>query len=135
MKKILFIINGFQLFHNDLKYAIHIAEKEKAVLHALFVHNLNPQEVEGYAFPSDINLTAKNFNIESERAELVKLQSAQVKLFEDICSSGRVSFKSQLIHEDFLDAIIDNSAFADLMIINADVDIKSPKAWHISAKM
>ncbi|MCU7549286.1 universal stress protein [Chitinophagaceae bacterium LB-8] len=122
MKKILIIINGFQLFHNDLNYAIHLAKTEKAVLHGLFVHNLKLQEVEGYAFPSDINLTDTNFSIESEREELVKLQSAQVKLFEDICSSGGVSFKSQLIHENFLDALIYNSAFADLVIINAEVD-------------
>jgi nucleotide-binding universal stress UspA family protein len=122
MKKILMIINGFQIFHNDLNYAIHIAKKEKAVLHGLFVHNLKLHEGEEYAFPSDINLTDTNFSNESEREELLKLQNAQVKLFEDVCTSGGIRFKSQPIHDNFLDALIDQSAFADLMIINAEVN-------------
>jgi hypothetical protein len=122
MKKIIFIINGFQLFHNDVEYAIQIAKREKAVLYGLFVHSLKPQEEEDYSFPNDLNLTDTDFTKESDKEEMLQLESAQVKVFEDTCNSGGISYKIQRIHENFLDALIDNSAFADLMIINAEIN-------------
>lgn len=122
MRKILFIINGFQLFHNDLNYAIHIAEKEKAVLYGLFVQSLRPQEEENYSFPNDLNLTDTEFTKESDKEEMLQLESAQIKVFEDTCGSGGVNYKIQKIHENFLDVLIDNSAFADLMIINSAIN-------------
>jgi hypothetical protein len=122
MKKVLIIINGLQLFHNDLNYAIHIVKKEKAVLHGLFVHSLEPQEPEGYSFPNDMNLTNTDYTIESDRQEMLRLENAQIKLFKDVCASGGVNCKSHSIHTNFLDVLIDHSAFADLMIINAEVN-------------
>ncbi len=122
MKKILFIINGFQLFHNDLNYAIHIAKKENAILHGLFIHSLKPQELEGYLFPNDLSLINTDYTTASDKEEMLQLESAQIKVFEDVCISGGVSYKVQKIHEDFLDTMIDYSAFADLMIINAEVN-------------
>jgi nucleotide-binding universal stress UspA family protein len=122
MKKIIMVINGFQLFHNDLDYAIHIAKKEKATLCGLFVHSLIPKELEGYALVSDINLAGTNFDQELEGEELLQRENAQIKLFEDVCIKRGVRFISQPINENFLDVLIEQSAFADLMIINAEVN-------------
>src|SRR5690349_19230871 len=103
MKKIILLINGFQLLHHDLEYAIYIAKKENAILHGLFVYSLIPQEGQNYLFPNDLSLTNSDYTTASDREEIQQLENSEIKVFEDICTNSGVGYAVLKVQENFLD--------------------------------
>lgn len=121
MKKILIIINSFHFSKPILDYAIYIAKKEKAILYGLFLQNQHEAGSEGYPFPSDIGMTETGISNETGSVEMKKVEDAVVKVFEDACIVGGINFNICIIGENYLDSLIDQSAFADLMICDAEL--------------
>lgn len=128
MKKILVINNDYHVPQSALDFAIQIAKKEKATLYGLFVQSLQNKDAEDYLFPSDINLTDTDFTKATDKQENLQFEETNIQLFSDICSSSGVPYKTHPIHAAFLDTLIDHSAFADLIVCDADT---SPSQYSI----
>jgi len=122
MKKILLLSNGFSTSRNTLDYAIYLAKNAKATLYALMVSSLNPRDEESYLFPSDINTTDVDFTRETNEEETLKLENAEIELFEKACRNNNVAFIVSKIRSRFLDSVIDQSVFADLIICDEKSD-------------
>ncbi|MBD0280183.1 MAG: universal stress protein [Flavisolibacter sp.] len=122
MKKILVIINDYHLPQPVLDCALHIAKREKASLFGLFIKNLKLSDSESYLFPSDINLTDTDFTTETDEQESLHLEDAQLKVFKDACAAEGVPSYTHRIHTNYLDVLLDHSAFADLIICDAEKD-------------
>jgi hypothetical protein len=89
-------------------------------LFGLFVQSLKNSDSESYIFPSDINLTDTDFTKATDEEENIKLKNSCVKSFADECTAANVFYKVRSVDEKFLPSIIDNSAFADIMICDAE---------------
>jgi len=127
MKKILVINNDYHVSQNALKFAVEIAEKE--TLFGLFVASLKNEDAESYGFPSDINLTETDFTRATDEQENLDYEKTGIQLFSDTCIESKISFNTHTIHADFLDTLTDHSAFADLIICDAD---NSQKQYSIN---
>lgn len=119
MKKILVVINDHKLPRPVLDCAVQIAKEQNAHLFGLFVHSPFYGTEKTYPFPSDINLTDNDFTRETDKAESQRLEQAQVHVLANACAAAGVAFQAHGLQADFLDTLIDHSAFADLMICDA----------------
>ncbi len=129
MKKIIVINNDYHVPHNALKFATELAMREKATLFGLFVASLKNEDAESYGFPSDINLTDTDFTSATDEQENLDYEKTSIQLFSDICAASDVLFKIHTIHADFLNALVDHSAFADLLIYDGE---SSPLQYSIN---
>ncbi len=110
MKKVAVVINDFQIPQSALDYAISIARNAKSTLFGLFVHGLS--------------------SIVQEARGAGHAEQDAVSAFAQRCDVAGIAFKTQIIEHAHLDALIDHSAFTDLMIDEADAP--SPAAYSKS---
>ena len=102
MKKILLLYNDYTVATNTLAIALHIANKSSAALHALFIASLQA-----------VNDTDR---------ETSNTESNEATKFEGICSKNNVAYAVHQIKNKFLDSIVDQSIFADLIICDENAD-------------
>ena len=121
MKKILLLNNDYQIPQAALKFAINIAKEEGATIVGLFIQSLKYNDEQSYAFPSDINLTAVDYTLATDEQEHLRFIRTTIKLFEDECIREQVHHKSYIVADHFLDTLVDHSAFADIVICDADI--------------
>ena len=120
MKKILVINNDYHLPEHVVDVALQIAKEAQATVFGLFVQSLKKEDEESYIFPSDINLTDVAYTKETVEEENLELENANIKIFKDACDLANIPCKIHSVHENFLDALIDHSAFADIIICDAE---------------
>jgi len=120
MKKILLLVNDYHLSQSALNFASVIALHEGATIFGIFVQSLQYSDDESYFFPSDINLTDKDFTAATDKEEHLQYLKTSISLFSDTCAAANISFKIHSVNRNFSDALIDHSAFADLIICDAD---------------
>lgn len=132
MKKILVINNDYIVAKSALNFAIQTALQESATIYGMFVHSLAVEDREGYYFPNDINLTDKDLTKATDEDEHLQYERNSIKLFEDICKTAHVPYKTHVIHDHFLDSLIDHSAFADVIVCDAQ---SSPLQYSVKSLM
>lgn len=120
MKKILVIYNDLHVPHTALNLAIQLASNEGATIYGLFVQNLENEGNKSYLFPNDLALTAAYDLPGKERHHKLQYEQTNMKLFADTCATANVPFKTHTLHNNFLDALLDQSTFADLVVCDAD---------------
>lgn len=114
MKKLVLIANDFNIPEHAMQYALSIASHVGATLYGLFVHSR-----------SDID-----FERNDPQAVPLVQEDKTVAAFAARCKSANVPFEMATIREHHLDALVDQSAFSDLMICDAD---SSPATYSISS--
>lgn len=119
MKKILVLINDYKIPATALNLAIKLAVENDAILFGIFVQSLKYSD-DSYLFPSDFKLTSNNSTASTSEEEHLLFLNASIKLFADNCDAANVSFKTRSISTNHLDTLIDYSAFADLVVCDAD---------------
>ncbi len=119
MKKILVLINDYKVPATALNFAIKFAVQNEATLFGIFAQSLKSRD-DSYLFPNDINLTDKDLTTATDEDEHLQFLDTSVKLFADTCEAANVSFKTHTISTNHLDTLIDYSAFADLIVCDAD---------------
>ncbi|MEO6327809.1 MAG: universal stress protein [Ginsengibacter sp.] len=120
MKKILLLINDYHLPQSALGLAIKIALHEEATIFGIFIQSNKYTNEESYLFPGDINLTDKDFTGVSDKEEHLQFLKASISSFSDTCTAANVACKTHTVDSNFLDTLIDHSAFADLIVCDAD---------------
>lgn len=120
MKKILVLNHDYQVPQSALDYAIRIARHDGATIVGLFVQRLKKRDEEGYFFSNDIHPADTAFTKTTDEEENLHLEDTAIQLFSDTCTAAGVLLKTHSIHSNFLEALIDHSAFADLIICDAD---------------
>lgn len=120
MKKILLLINDYHLPQSALDFAIKITLHEEATIFGIFVQSLKYNNEESYPFPSDINSTDQDFTSATDKEEHLRFLKTSINLFSDNCTAANVSFNIHSVNSNHLDTLIDQSAFADLIICDAD---------------
>lgn len=119
MKKILVLINDYKVPATALNFAVKLAVQNEAALFGIFAQSLKYSD-DSYLFPSDINLTDKDLTTATDEDEHLQFLDTSMKLFADTCEAANVSFKTHTISANHLDTLIDHSAFADLIVCDAD---------------
>jgi hypothetical protein len=119
MKKILVLINDYNVPTTALNYAIKLAVQDDATLFGIFAQTLKYSD-DSYLFPNDINLTDKDLTAATDDDEHLQVLDSSIKLFTNTCEASNVSFKTHTITTNHLDTLIDYSAFADLIVSDAD---------------
>jgi hypothetical protein len=120
MKKILLLINDYNLPQSALNFAIKIALHENTSIFGIFVQSLQYSDEESYFFPGDINLTDRDLTTATDKDEHLQFLKTSISLFSDTCTAANVTCKTHTINSNHLDTLIDHSAFADLIICDAD---------------
>ena len=120
MKKILVINNDYQLPKTAIDFAIQVALENNAVVYGMFVQSIQNTGTDSYFFPNDLNLTDKDLTATSDEEENLQYKNTNMKLFGDMCTIAGVPYKMHSVFENFLDTLIDHSAFSDLIISDAD---------------
>jgi len=119
MKKILLLINDYQIPATALSFAVNLAVLNEATLFGIFAQSCKSED-DSYLFSSSKNLTQKDYIIATNENEHVLLLDTGMKLFAATCKASNVIFKAHTINSNHLYTLIDFSAFADLIICDAD---------------
>ena len=119
MKKILVLINDYKVPPAALNFAVKIAVQNDATLFGIFAQSLKYRD-DSYHFPGDINRTDRDLTIATDEDEHLQFLDTSMKLFADTCEAANVSFKTHTISTNHLATLIDYSAFADLIVCDAD---------------
>ncbi len=119
MKKILVLINDYKVPATALKFAIKLAVQNDATLFGIFAQSLKYSDG-SYLFSSDINLTDKDYTTSTDEEEHLQFLRTSMKLFADTCKAANISFKTHSVSTRHLATLIDYSAFADLIVCDAD---------------
>ncbi len=119
MKKILVLINDYRVPSTALNYAIKLAVQNEATLFGIFAQSLKYND-DSSLFPKDLDSTDNNLTTPTDEAELLQFLNTSKNLFADTCEAANVSFKTHIISTNHLDTLIDFSAFADLIVCDAD---------------
>lgn len=120
MKKILLINNHDLLLQHTLDFATRIAVDEKATLFGLFVGNLKNDDDENNVLSSATGLNNDDYSEGKNLNEKPEHEKTNPERFADRCSSLKVPYKIHTIHNNFLRALVDQSAFADVIICDAE---------------
>jgi len=119
MKKILLLINDYKVPATALSFALKLALQNEATLFGIFAQSLKYSD-EGYLFPGDITLTDTDLTTAKDEDEHLQFLDTSMKLFADACEAANVSFKTHSLTAKHLETLIDYSAFADLIVCEAD---------------
>jgi len=128
MKKILVVNNNSFVHNHTVDFAIRIAIDEKATLFGLFLKSWENSD------EKDIRSDLGKFSGEnnSEETTLDKngdYEKTNIRSFVDKCSSSGVPYKIHIIQDNFLDSLIDHSAFADLIVCDGE---RAPSRYSIT---
>lgn len=122
MKKILIISNEFGFTQNVIRFAVEVARADGSLLHSIFMQPLHEEEELGYLFPNDYPLTAQNLDGTSYQQQDRRLIDANVQYFKDECTAAGVPFTVDPKWQTTLRELIEQTYFADLIIMDADAD-------------
>lgn len=119
MKKIIVLINDYKVPATALKFAVKLAVQNGATLFGIFAqgHSYND---DSSLLSGDKNLTDKDYTTAENEDEHLLFLDTSIKLFAATCEEANVPFKTHTISTNHLEALIDNSAFADLIVFDAD---------------
>ncbi len=115
MKKILILLNDDQRPEKALQYTAQLARQLKATVFGLIIQNLHAT--------GQLSLFQKITSVVSEpNQELQKTAAAtsNIEWFHAFMTTENIPFKVHIIGQNILDSLVDHSAFADLMICDAD---------------
>ncbi len=119
MKKILVFINDYKIPATALEVAVKLAVQNEATLFGIFAQGPKYND-DSFLFSNDKNLTDKDYTTATDENEHLRFLDTNMKLFSVTCEEANVSFKTHVIRTNHLDTLIDNSAFADLIVCDAD---------------
>jgi nucleotide-binding universal stress UspA family protein len=119
MKKIRLVYNGETYSKHLTEFGIKISSQTDALLHAVFISPF-VQQINQYPFPGELPFTGGGLltteEIQREHKELVQLN---MDLFISTCEEANIDYK---IDDDTgltIDELVDHSAFADLILLDA----------------
>lgn len=119
MKKILVLINDYKVPATAMNFAVTLAFQNDAMLFGIFAQSLKYNN-NSYLFPTDNNLTDKDVTTAKDEDEHLQFLDTSMKLFAATCEAANISFKTHSVSTRHLETLIDYSAFADLIVCDAD---------------
>jgi hypothetical protein len=127
MKKILILIGKPGVSHHVMDFIADCAKQEQIKVSGLFMTSLTKADEDNYPFPSDINLAESDHSKQTDAEEAKFKEETNMNVFESACKAAGLNCDIKKIHEDYLDNIVDETAFADLIV--CDDDMKTVHFW------
>ena len=122
MKKLLVVFGGTSYSNSLAEFALRLAKTSRSLVLGLFVGPSMVPMVQ-YPFPNDLALTSVDWVTTEELIyQNQKLIEANIQVLKDSCAEENIAC---IIHPDTditLDELIDHSAFADLIVCQANED-------------
>lgn len=115
MKKILVVIDELMIPNSALHFAIQIAVQEQATVFGLFVHPVMPVN-----FMPRQDMMLQSAVTDELNSNEDKIEKTNIEVFAEVCSKADVACRTHIIYNNFLDTLIDHTAFADLVVCNSD---------------
>ena len=132
-KKILLALEGNRLSPSTLAYGIEIAKKSDSLLVGVFMRDL---KFSGFTYPT---LLGPPLQIASEYAILLKEEREEIekniKLFNDKCAEEHIAHHVHFDEASPVAGLIHESAYADLIILDAKMNISSLLPGHPSSSL
>ncbi|MCY7423062.1 MAG: universal stress protein [Chitinophagaceae bacterium] len=123
MHKILLLVtHGFP--HHILDFAKELCMQDPCKVTAIFTDSLKRVDKDSYLFPSDINATETDFTKASDEEEEAHMLEDKMKLFIDYCEANSIDHAARKITGNYLENINDETAFADYVLCDADLDLE-----------
>lgn len=121
MHKILLIISH-GLPQHLLDFASGLNTQQPINLVAIFLDPLQRVDKDAYLFPSDINATETDYTKATDKEEATSMLNNRIKFYEDYCNDNNIQHKARSIKSNFLESIIDETAFADYVFCNTELN-------------
>lgn len=119
MKKILVLVNDYKVPATALNFAVKLAIQNNATLFGIFAQGLK-YSYDSYLLKREIDLIDKDITLTTDENEHLHFLDISINLFTSTCKAANVSSKTHIINSKHLDTLVDHSAFADLIVCDAD---------------
>ncbi|MEO5998084.1 MAG: universal stress protein [Chitinophagaceae bacterium] len=124
MKKILLLINNYEMQDHVMHFVSRLAKIENVKINCLFLGRLKPDEgEEGRIFPGTINSGDQYLTKETNADQRQHPEKYQVKKIEDFFKAEGLSFYTQIVLKNYLDVIVNETNFADLVVGDKDLNV------------
>jgi nucleotide-binding universal stress UspA family protein len=130
MKKILIAFDGLKYDHAVVDYAIDIAKGSDALLVAVFLHDLSYLAL-AYTYRWG---TSSNINFQADPSDEAKIKTNAI-IFVDRCARENVRFKVHVDRGVPVEDLLNETAFADLLIIDARLAFSRVSGNELSAQL
>lgn len=117
MKKILAVLDGLNYSGSTAAYAVFIAKQEKAHLVGVFLEDISYRSYALYELVDESGVSDKRIQDYAERDRHTRARS--VHLFELACQEAGLNYTVHKDKDIAIDALLHESIYADLMIIDA----------------
>lgn len=118
MKKIIAVLDGLKYSASTVEYAIFIAKQEKTHLVGVFLEDMSYRS---YALSELVDKSGVSDQRIREYIEHDKqLRSKSVKQFEQACQLAGLNYSIHKDKDTAMEALLHESIYADLLIINAN---------------
>lgn len=121
MKKISVLFTQPVFPHHVVKLAAIWARRQRCRLNALFLWTTETKGADGYTFPNDLNTTDVDYAAATDVDEAQKLLETNIRVFRNACSKEGIDCTVNTVSENYLDTLLDETAFSDLLICNDDL--------------
>jgi len=123
-KRILLILNGKLVADHVVAAAIEMSVATSSELNAVFINYALDLAEYQYPFPNDISLTRNNLTGKTIAEEDAELMENNIKSFMHKCEIAGVAFDVETGKETSLQWLKTNSAFADLILADANENLR-----------
>jgi nucleotide-binding universal stress UspA family protein len=122
MKKLLVVFGGTSYSSSLAEFAMRLAKTSRSLVHGLFVcPSMIP--VVQYPFPGDLPLAGADWVVTDDQIyQNQKLIEANIQVLKDSCAEENVACVINPDIDITLDELIEHSAFADLIVCQANED-------------
>ena len=121
MKKLLVVFGGTSYSNSLAEFALRLARTSRSLVHGVFVSPSTVPPVQ-YPFPNDLSLTAADWATVDIIYQNQKLIEANIQVLKDSCAEENIACTIRSDTDITLDEVIDHSAFADLIVCQANED-------------
>jgi nucleotide-binding universal stress UspA family protein len=128
MKNILVLLNGKLTPEHVATAAVEVAKSTSSFLRAIFLNYSVDLAEYSYPFPNDLSLTRNRFTGKTLAEEDAELLEGNMKVFRDECEAAKIDFQIESDKEMSLGSLMEISAFSDLILADANENLKQ---YHI----
>lgn len=115
MKKILLLVNDYIFPAHVMDFAVEQSRLDKFKIKALYING----------FTSVMDKKSNNVEVQAAGREAkTNMEEAAKNLFINACNAAGILYELDVIKENFLDILIDESAFADLVMCDDDMKVE-----------
>lgn len=118
-----------------LSAATDIAKESSSLVHCIQLKRMKPSKAFKYPFLSDMSLTQNPIYDEMKEEADIQLFKDEIQLIKDESKSSGINLHLSEEHETSIEQLIDQSVFADLIIMDVNTDYSDYLSMPMNASL